>query len=324
MPRHASYPPLQFAAFRIALGAYLTVYFGSLVSYAGELLSAEGMVPDIAMNPGHVPLPNMFLLASSPAAAALVATVAAVIAGFFTLGLFRRASAGVLWYAVACVAHRNTLFPDPSTPFTGWLLLETILVPPGEPLTLTNRSRTPHAGWQFPRAIFVAAWVVLGVTYSVSGVIKLPTPEWTDGRAFALFLANALHRDGLIWSALSGLPAPLLSLFTWAGLGVELFAAPLALWRWTRPLAWLGLVTLHLLVLATMRTTMLSLGALLPLVFTFDAGWLAALRAPLGRGQPPDQRLETDKREPRRDKSRARGGRAAARRADREPSRTAR
>ncbi len=282
MPARADYPPLQFAGCRIALGVYLAIFFGFMAPYAGELLSAEGVVPDVRLNLRQVTFPNVLLIANTPSATSLFAVVAAVAGVLLALGLVRRAAAGVLWYALACVAHRNTMLPDPSTPFTGWLLLATLLVPTGEPLTVANRSRTSVPGWRFPPALFAAIWIVLGVSYSVSGLVKSRTAEWIDGRAVGLFLANALHRNGIIWSTLSGLPAPVIALGTWAGLGAELLAAPLALWRRTRPLAWLALVSLHLVVLGTMRTPMLSLGALLPLAFAFDAGWLAVVRR---RGQ---------------------------------------
>jgi|KBSSwiStaDraftv2_1062776.scaffolds.fasta_scaffold154641_3 hypothetical protein len=286
MPPRAEYPPLQFAACRIALGVYLTVFFGFIAAYARELLSSEGVIPNIRMNLRQATFPNVLLVSDTPRAVLLFALVGVLAGALLTVGVFRRVAAGVLWYALACIGHRNTLIPDPSTPFTGWLLLATILVPTGEPLTVSNRSRTPVQGWRFPPALYTAIWLVLGVSYSVSGLVKLSTPEWVDGRALGLFLANSLHRNSVVWSVLSGLPPTLMKLGTWSGLGTELLAGPLSIWRRSRPIAWVALALLHLVVIATMRTTMLSLGALLPLAFAFDAHWIRPVRP---RGQEARQ-----------------------------------
>lgn len=149
-------------------------------------------------------------------------------------------------------------------------------------------------GWRFPPRLFAAAWIVLAVSYTVSGVLKLRSPEWVQGRAFAMFLANTLHRDGFVWGFLHALPSPVLAVVNWFALGTETLCGPLALWRRTRPVAWVALAGMHLLVLTTMRTTMLSLGALLPLAFTFDARWLDALpllRRHLDRALPPAETM---------------------------------
>jgi hypothetical protein len=296
MPPRADYPGLQFAVCRIALGVYLAVFFGLLSLYARELLSVAGVVPDVRMNLTQMAFPSVLLLVDSSAGATWFTLLAAVAAVLFAAGLFRRAAAAFLWYALACVVQRNTLVADPSTPFTGWLLLATIVVPPGEPLTLANRSRLSVPGWQFPRALFVALWIVLGVSYSVSGLIKTRTPEWIDGRAVGLFLAQELHRHTFVWSTLNGLPPSFIKVATWAGLGTELLAAPLALFPWTRPVGWLALATMHTVVLLTMRTTMLSLGAMLPLAFAFDIRWLNVLRRHQQSGSRPQKKTPRDRR----------------------------
>lgn len=277
MPRRPEYPALQFAICRMALGVYLTVFFGSLIPYARELLSSDGVVPEVGMNLRQTSFPGILLAVDTPRAVQVFAVIGTIAAALLTFGLLRRFSAVLLWYLLASLVQRNTLIADPSTPFTGWLLLATALVPIGEPLTATNRSLRPRPSWQFPPLVYVAIWVVLGVSYSVSGLIKLSTPEWTDGRALGMFLSNSLHRHGVIWSVFNGLPPTMIAVGTWAGLAAELLAGPLAISRWTRPLAWVGLVVMHLIILSTMRTTMLSLGALLPFAFAFDVGWLRVL-----------------------------------------------
>jgi tryptophan-rich sensory protein len=258
------------------------------------------------MNLRQTPFPGIMLAADSPRAAESFVVVGTLAAVLLTCGVLRRASAVLLWYLLASFVQRNTLIADPSTPFTGWLLLATTLVPAGEPLTATNWSRLPRPGWQFPQSIYVAIWIVLGASYSVSGLIKLGTAEWTDGRALGMFLSNTLHRHGVIWSTLSGLPPMMLAVGTWGGLAAELLAGPLAISRWTRPLAWVGLVAMHLIILSTMRTTMLSLGALLPLAFAFDVRWLRVLASQRHDTAPAAKHAARSQRHARRKPSRQR------------------
>ena len=93
MAERPDYPPLQFAAFRIALGVYLTVYFLSIVPYAGELLSAEGVVPDVRLNLSQRSFPDVLVVATSPAAARTFCALAAGAAMLLAIGLFRRPAA---------------------------------------------------------------------------------------------------------------------------------------------------------------------------------------------------------------------------------------
>jgi len=59
--------------------------------------------------------------------------------------------------------------------------------------------------YAFPRLLFVAVWIVLGVSYSVSGLIKLDTPEWTDGHALALFPFGVGVREYAVSAAVCAL-----------------------------------------------------------------------------------------------------------------------
>jgi hypothetical protein len=268
------YPPMQFAVFRIALGIYLTVYFLVLWPYAPELFGRSGVVPDPRFNIGDVPIPNLLRWVDDPATTRAFAASLAFGALLLAFGVLRRVTAIVLWYGLACLTNRNGLLADPATPFVGWLLLACGLVPPGEPLTLTNRSLRTASEWRLPRPLFLGAWILLAVGYTNSGVAKLGCADWVRGTALELFLANPLHRHGMIWTLFRSAPHGVLTVLSWLALASELLFAPLALWKATRPIAWTAIVCMHLIVLLTMRTTMLSLGALLPLVFAFDHRWL--------------------------------------------------
>lgn len=99
---------------------------------AGELFSAEGMLPDARANFRFGILPNPLDHGCSPAAAwAFVATLA-VLAFGLAAGVHRRTSALLLWYGWACLFNRNNLISNPGLPYLGLLLLLTVLVPAGE------------------------------------------------------------------------------------------------------------------------------------------------------------------------------------------------
>ena len=293
-----AHSPLQFASYRLVLGVYLMFFFARLVPWADELL--EGMVPAGGVSFDETSLSRVLASSGDFLPPSVFAVTMAVLAGAFAVGALRRVAALMMCWGLAFAVNRNPLLADPATPFIGWLLLATTLVPIGEPLTATNRTRECRAGWKFPVGLLAAAWIVISVAYSNSGLIKLRAEEWVDGRAFSMFLDSPLHRDALTWSAFRAMPESVLRVITWLGLRAEILCAPLALFRFTRPAAWLSLAGLHVIILATQNTTMLSTGALLSVAFLFDRRWLSVegLRESMGVGRPVETSRQAERAEP--------------------------
>jgi predicted DCC family thiol-disulfide oxidoreductase YuxK len=114
--------------------------------------------------------------------------------------------------------------------------------------------------------------------YTYSGVVKLVSPSWVDGSALEHLLINPLARDSALRELLLAVPDPLLRLATWGALAAEVLALPLALWRRTRPLAWLATAAMQVGILTFVAFADLTAGMLLVHLFVFDPDWLAARR----------------------------------------------
>ena len=157
----------------------------------------------------------------------------------------------------------------------GSLLLLSVTVPPGEGL---SPLRPPVAPWFFPRWSARAAWVLLALGYTFSGLDKLwACPSWRSGQALGLVLELPLARPGALRDLLLSLPAPFLALATWGALATEILCLPLCLWGRTRPFAWLAATLLQVGILATLGFAELTCGMLLVHWFVFDPRWLALL-----------------------------------------------
>ncbi len=267
--------PQQFAFFRICLGAYLAGFGLLLLPYSTELLSSEGIYGfDIrGFRWFDWVLPTV--LGDDPSPAVARAAVSGLIVAGLALaaGFYRRVAALLGWYLLACIVDRDLGLLSPSIPFVGWLLIATLLVPAGEGWSVLQRA--PTSDWIFPKALFRASWIVMAIAYSLSGFAKLQTPEWIDGTALQYAFGLPFAREGGLTGILLALPDVFVRLLTWMALLGEVAFAPLSLFSLGRLVAWVVMVAMHLMLLATMAFPELSLGMLLIHVFTFDRRWFA-------------------------------------------------
>lgn len=262
----------QFTLFRLIFGGYLTIHFSMLVPYASELFSSGGALPNPALIPTFEIFPNLMNLMSSPLEATFFVGMLALLSCFYTLGMWRRTSALLLWYGWACLLNRNIFISNPGIPFIGWLLLASCLIPAGEPLSFNQKHRKEN--WEFPASLFWGSWLLLGAGYTLSGIHKLGSPSWVDGSAFVYLLENPLARVGGLSELLLALPPFVLQGMTWGILSLEILALPLFLWSRSRGLAWLGFVLMHIGIILVIDFADLSIGMLMIHLFTFDARWL--------------------------------------------------
>lgn len=279
----------QFAVFRIAFGAYLATHFAQLIPWGPELFSREGTLGDAALSPLYGVFPNVLLGRDSPAFVTVVLVSLVALSVLFALGLRRRLAAVALWYGWACLFNRNPLISNPSIAYVGLLLLLSTLVPARERWRVGARRADRGGGgggggdaseqpFEFPAWVLIAAWTLMAVGYTYSGIVKLLSPSWLDGTAIWHVLNNPLARDGWVRNAMLGLPMPMFRAFTWSALALELSFLPLAIWSRTRPFVWLAMAGMHIGIVLLVSFADLSIGMLMLHLFTFDSAWGDAAR----------------------------------------------
>jgi hypothetical protein len=261
----------QFAVFRIVFGFYLAWHFAALLPYAGELFSANGVLPRYELNLTHKAFPDVLAIADKPWQVQTFIALLLLCAISFGFGWWRRTCAVILWYGWACLFNRNNLISNPGIPYVGLLLAFCALVPTGEPLALGGK-RDPF--WKMPAMIYWGAWFLLAAGYTYSAVWKLLSPSWQDGSALHHLITNPLARPGFCRNLLLALPPSILVGLTWLSLAGELMALPLSLRASGRFLAWTWMLAMHLGILLVVDFADLTLGMLMIHLFTFDPDWL--------------------------------------------------
>ncbi len=264
--------PHQFSVFRIVLGSYFLVHFASLVPYAPEMFSGQGLVPNGFWNPTGKIFPNILNYLDSPLFTQVFTVFLAILSALLIIGWRRPWVSVLLWYGWACLFNRNIFTGNPGLAFLGWILLALVVIPSGEPLS-KGPEKKPE--WMFPKEIFYGAWILLSLGYTLSGIHKLGSPSWVDGTALFHVLSNPLARDNFICEWMLAMPG-FLKILTWGALTLEILFAPLALFPKLRPWVWLAMVGMHFGILGVIDFADLTVGVLMFHLFTFDARWLPA------------------------------------------------
>jgi len=270
-----NYSPYQFSFFRIILGVYLSIHFAMLLPYAAEVWSNTGLLPSAHLNLTHGVFPNILSVYDSPFAVQAFVALLFMASILFAFGIQRPIVAAVLWYGWVCLFDRNNFISNPGIPFIGWILLSCIVIPKGEPLALFSETKED---WKFPTILFVGAWIIMAVGYTISGFDKFSSPSWRDGTAIIHLLNNPLSRDSFLRPLFLALPPALLHLKTWGILFLEISFLPLALWSKTRKWIWLAMIAMHLGILVIVDFADLTCGMLMIHLYTFDSTWLKPKR----------------------------------------------
>lgn len=269
----------QYSVFRALFGLYLLVHFAYLTPWAAELFSSAGMIPDAGDSPLVRLFPNILGYIDSPAIVAILTASCALASVLFIVGYLDKWAAAYMWLALACLFGRNPLIANPSLPYVGWMLLAHLFIPAAPYGSWAARKR-PDLGsnWQFPAQLYLAAWVVLALSYSYSGYTKLLSPSWVSGDNVAYVLNNPLARDYFLREFFLWLPPILLKLLTWGILLVELFFALFALSGRARPWIWSVMLIVQFGFAFLLNFPDLTLAMLFFHFFTFDPGWIPPRR----------------------------------------------
>ena len=267
----------QYSFYRAIFGCYLVVHFCGLVVWAPELFSSAGVLA----NPWDSPLarlfPNILVVWDSPGFVQFFVILAAAMSVLFAIGLLDRVAALALWYSSTCLVDRNPLIGNPALPFLGWLLLAHALLPRTPYLSLSVRDRDEAVvRWRMPSELYAAAWLLMALGYTYSGLYKLGSLSWLDGSALTRILASPLARPGLLRDSLLHLPPDFLRFASWSVLVLEIGFAPLSLVRRLRRWIWSGMCALHLSLFLLVAFPDLTAGMLMVHLFTFDPSWVPA------------------------------------------------
>ena len=256
------YSYFHLRAISTLFGLYLFTHFVYLIYFAGELFSASGMFP-AELSPAYGFFPNPFNLIDTPIFATIFLTALTGLSLLVVAGVEKKWLFLLLWFGWACLNTRNPLIRNPGMPYVGWMLLAFAVIYP-----IKDQAR-----FRLYKYIFIGAWSLLAVGYSLSGFDKLNSTSWQDGTAIGHLLVNPLARDYWLTHVLVN-QTWLHPILTYASLGMELLFLPLALWRKTRPWIWLGLVIIQLNILLVVDFADLTFGMLMIHLFTFDPTWI--------------------------------------------------
>lgn len=272
-------------AFRVAFGAYVAVHFVSLVPYAAELFSREGMMSRHASPIARV-LPNVLGFFDAPTVAITLTACGAIAGVFIALGRHVRVAALVALYALVCHLGRNPLIVNPAMPYVGLML------------ACVAASRTSGEG-RFAaddHDLRTVMFALMALGYTYSGYTKLSSPSWHDGTAFTHVLDNPLARPTFLRVWLLSLPEGVIAAFSYGAVALELAFAPLALFRRTRPYVFFALVLMHVSLLVLIDFADLTLGMLLLHAYTFDPRSIGPIHG--GRPKPSSTGPRTRRSEP--------------------------
>lgn len=265
------YSPYHFSFFRIIVGVYLTIHFISLIPYGPEVWSNKGILPKASLNLTHGVFPNILNLFDSPLFIQIFLAILVALSILLTIGFKRSIVSILIWYGWVCLFDRNNFINNPGIPFIGWLLLCLTVIPKGEPLSFKTRR---DENWKMPAVLFIGAWIIMSLSYTISGIDKFLSPSWRNGQAVQFLLENPLARDGWLRELSMSFPSGVLTMLTWSILTLEIVFLPFAIFKKTRFWIWLGMIFLHLSILLLVDFADLTVGMLMIHWFTFDDRWL--------------------------------------------------
>ena len=176
-------------------------------------------------------------------------------AAFLILGR-RTARAGALmgWLWLFHLSGGNLYFYEIHFDYLGWMLIAFFVLDP-----LNRDEEVFHA-------LERLALLVVGISYSAAGLIKLTSPVWMSGDAMRA-LMPAVRIAGLDFSAVG---------FTATVALVQALALPLILFRRSAPWGWLFVTALQVGLFTLFRIERITLPVLLFHALAWQPGWASA------------------------------------------------
>ena len=257
-----------FGIFRIIFGSYLLFHFIQLIPFGTEIWSNQGILPNENVNITYG-FPNLLNQFDNPNHISIVLYTLCFCSILLISGFQRQFASILLWLGWVFLFNRNNLISNPSIPFVGWLLLCCVVIPKGEKFTLFS---IPKTNWEMPRIIIIGAWIIMSLSYTISGIDKLNAPSWANGNAIYYLLQNPLARNWNLRSFFLSFPKDVLKVITFLILFIEISFAFFAFFKKTRFLIWTLMILAHLGILLLVDFADLTIGMLMIHFFTFEKG----------------------------------------------------
>lgn len=278
------YGPTQFALFRAILGVYLTVHFAQLIPVSTEIFSNEGVIKNASSLPSYGKVPNILFSYDDPFTVTLFLSLLVLGSMMFTFGIYRRMCSLWLYYGWMCLLNRNPLISNPSVGYIGWILLACSTIPPGERMgfLLSKEEREKEAKeakekskdrFEVPDILYYGSWIIIGVSYTASGIHKLQCGSWLDGTALQYVLTSPVARQNnfILDFILSDMMY--VKFMSWSSLFLEISCLFLGTFYRTRKFYWGSFIGFHFGIIATVNFVDLTFGMIIAHLFTFDASW---------------------------------------------------
>jgi hypothetical protein len=255
-----NYSSRQFAIFRMAFGTYMLFWAVQTWYFSASLYGPAGFFSELNSDFNDTGRNLLFLTLSMAAIA-------------FSAGFQRRWTSLVLALGWTFLSSRTSFVTVPSHGYVGWLLFICTLVPDGEDWSFTKRK----SKWNMPPLIIESAWLVIGLSYTASGIDKLLAPSWLNGDAMRFVSTSPIMNAGWFADLLREGPLWISQFMTWAALAAEVLYAPLCMYKRTRLMAWLLMIALHVQALFFFDILPVSTVMLIVHGFVFDRNWLSSI-----------------------------------------------
>lgn len=254
----------HFDVFRVSLSLFLVIQLSFYLVHAEELFSDVGVF--------FTPVKqSMFLgiysFSSAPIFVKLSILVMIFMAVCLALDWKRTWMALLLWVGATSLVARDPFVANVSAHYIGWLLLACALLPKCEDKNYQQILKLLREG----------AWLILGLTYFISGVNKLLNSSWEQGNALIFLLQSPIARNSILVSAALHIES-LLKVGAWCILLFQIAFLPLVFFKRYRWLPWLVLTLMHLSIAILTKMSLLSAGVLIFHFFVFDQSWLKSFK----------------------------------------------
>lgn len=242
---------------RICLGIYLVVHFSQLFSDSIELFSNVGMIS----NTSNIPNISIFKYYDEPIFVNLFIISLIVASLSFVFNYKSKICQIYIFFGWMSLINRNPLIVNPTINYIGWLLLS---------FSFSNTKKNENT------IIYYGFWLIVGLSYTASGIHKLQCETWRNGTALFYILSGPLSRQNILTDFI--LTSPLLiKTLTYSSLFLEISSLFIGIFYRCRKWYWLSFTLFHIGILLCINFSDLSIGMIVIHLFNFDLNWLSPL-----------------------------------------------